>query len=396
MVIEEKIEQAIGILEEKGIDLWITYVRESETLHDPCLDIILGTNCTWQSAFILTRKGRRIAIVGSLDVARIEATALYDEVTGYVRSIEEPLLKVLEEEDPQQIGVNYSLGSPLADGLSHGMYLHLTEMIKGTAYADRLVSAEAVHSALRGRKTQVELDRIKGAVALTLEMFRRISPGIVPGKSEEDVAGLLREEMKRAGVGPAWDPDHCPAVFTGPESAGAHAGPTKRKIEPGHLVNIDFGVRLDRYCSDLQRTWYVLKEAEAVPPGEVSRAFEVLIESIDIAASALRPGVECWTVDAAARDHIVSGGYDEYPHALGHQIGREAHDGSGVLCPKWERYADLPYERVEAGQVYTIEPRINVKGHGVATVEEIVVVGPQGCEFLSDRQTELYIVERSS
>lgn len=37
----------------------------------------------------------------------------------------------------------------------------------------------------------------------------------------------------------AWDADHCPAVFTGPESAGAHAGPTDRVMEAGHLMNVE-------------------------------------------------------------------------------------------------------------------------------------------------------------
>ncbi|MFC1890337.1 M24 family metallopeptidase [Thermodesulfobacteriota bacterium] len=391
MLIEEKIKQATEILEEKGIDIWMTYVRESDTVHDPCLDLILGTNCTWQSAFLLTRSGGRIAVVGSLDVPNIESRGLYGEVIGYVKSIREPLLEVLEREDPQRIGVNYSQGSPLADGLTHGMYLHLREMLEGTPYAERLVSAEGVHFALRGRKTKTELDRIGRAVDLTLEIFERISSEIGPGRSEEEIASLLVDEMKKEGVGPAWDPGHCPAVFTGPQSAGAHAEPTARRIEPGHLVNIDFGVRVDGYCSDLQRTWYVPAAGETVPPVEVLSAFKVLIESIDIAAAELRPGVECWTVDAAARDHIVSSGYDEYPHALGHQIGCLAHDGSGVLCPQWERYGALPFEKVEAGQVYTIEPRITVEGHGIATVEEIAVVTADGCRFLSDRQTELII-----
>lgn len=391
MLIDEKITQATEILEEKGIDIWMTYVRESSTVHDPCLDLILGTNCTWQSAFLLTRSGGRIAVVGSLDVPNIESKGLYGEVIGYVKSIREPLLEVLEREDPRRIGINYSQGSPLADGLTHGMFLHLVEMLDGTPYAERLVSAEEVHFALRGRKTKTELERIGRAVDLTLEMFRRISPEIGPGRSEVDIAALLVEEMKKEEVGPAWDPGHCPAVFTGPQSAGAHADPTTRRIEPGHLVNIDFGVRIDGYCSDLQRTWYVPADGERSVPSAVLNAFAVLIESIDIAAAALRPGVEGWAVDAAARDHIVSSGYDEYPHALGHQIGRLAHDGSGLLCPQWERYGALPFEKVESGQVYTIEPRITVSGHGIATVEEIVVVTDDGCRFLSDRQTDLIL-----
>ena len=97
-------------------------------------------------------------------------------------------------------------------------------------------------------------------------------------------------------------------------------------------------------------------------------------------------------VDAVARGHIVDQGFDEYPHALGHQIGRQAHDGAGLLCPEWERYGKKPYAVVEEGQCYTLEPRALVPGHGVATIEEIVVVTADGVRYLSDPQTEIWLV----
>lgn len=44
-IFKEKIEQAIQILRELNVDMWLTYVRETETIRDPSLDLILGTNC---------------------------------------------------------------------------------------------------------------------------------------------------------------------------------------------------------------------------------------------------------------------------------------------------------------------------------------------------------------
>jgi Xaa-Pro aminopeptidase len=158
-------------------------------------------------------------------------------------------------------------------------------------------------------------------------------------------------------------------------------------------MNMDFGVRVDDYVSDLQRTWYFLREGETDAPDEVKRAFAAVRDAITKAAEFLRPGVEGWEVDQVARQHIISCGFEEYPHALGHQVGREAHDGAGVLCPIWERYGDLPYLKVEAGQVYTLEPRVTCEGYGVATIEEEVVVTENGCEFLSPRQMELILVK---
>jgi Xaa-Pro aminopeptidase len=76
-------------------------------------------------------------------------------------------------------------------------------------------------------------------------------------------------------------------------------------------------------------------------------------------------------------------------------VGRKAHDGSGILCPRWDRYKNLPYLKVETGQVYTLEPRLTVENHGVATVEEIVVITDDGCTFLSEPQKELIVIPSS-
>ncbi|MBN1543824.1 aminopeptidase P family protein [candidate division KSB1 bacterium] len=391
-MIQEKIDQAIAILREKDIDLWLTFVRETSSNPDPVLDLILGTHCTWVSAIILTATGKKIALVGSLDVQNILDHASYD-VIGYRDSIRDELLKILEQEDPQTIAINYSTNDVMADGLSHGLYVMLMEYLDETPFANRLQSSEAIVAALRGRKSHAEVQLIQAAIKETLEIFDRVTETVSVGLSERQVAEIILTAMRERGLEPAWDPDHCPAIFTGPDTAGAHAGPTERTIQAGHIMNIDFGVRKDDYVSDLQRTWYFLRPDETVAPPEVQRGFEVIRDAIRHAADALKPGVEGWMIDAVARDYIVGQGYDEYPHALGHQVGRSAHDGSALLCPRWDRYKNLPYLPVEVGQVYTLEPRLTVKGYGIATIEEIVRVTESGCEFLSKPQQELILIK---
>src|SRR5258708_12268535 len=61
----EKLEQAAGILTEQGIDCWLTFARETSETPDPVLKLILGHDVTWQSAFIVMRDGRRVAIVAA-------------------------------------------------------------------------------------------------------------------------------------------------------------------------------------------------------------------------------------------------------------------------------------------------------------------------------------------
>ena len=391
-MIDAKIEQAVGILDELDLDAWMTFVRETEGLHDPCIDLVVGGNVTWQSAFLITRRGERIAILGSLDEAAHEKLGHYREIIPYVKGVGEPLRATLARLDPQRIAINYSVDDELADGLSHGMYLLLRKTLEGTPFGDRLVSSEGIVSRLRSRKLEAELAAIARACAETVDLFGRLDGRLRAGMTEKEIAAVMVEIMESKGLERAWDPEQCPAVFTGPESAGAHTGPTDRAMEPGHLMNVDFGMRVEGFCSDLQRTWYCLRPGESAPPAIVMKGFDAVRDAVHNAARFLRPGVQGHEVDAVARGHIVAQGFEEYPHALGHQIGRFAHDGAGLLCPVWERYGEKPFAVVEEGQCYTLEPRVPVPGHGVATIEEVVVVTEDGCRFLSDPQTEIMLV----
>lgn len=389
---KEKIKQAIAILKEKNVDMWLTFVRESETSHDPCLDIILGANCTWQSAFIITRIGKTIAIVGSLDKERIKSTGTFDDIRVYVGGIGETLILAINEIKPSKIAINTSKNDYMADGLSHGLYEILIDYLEKTTFSGQIISAEEIISALRGRKSATEIERIKAAIAVTEEIYRRVSGIMVPGKTEKDIADFIIEQMKHFGAVPAWEPSSCPAVFTGPQSAGTHAEPTARIIEKGHVLNIDFGVKKDDYCSDIQRTWYFLRDGEKSAPEPVVRGFNTIIESVQLAAEEIRPGKMGCEIDDVARNYILSKGYPEFPHATGHQVGRSTHDGSGGFSPRWERYGNTSFLPIETRQVYTIEPRLPIDGYGVATVEEMVVVTEFGFEWLTHPQKEIYLV----
>lgn len=391
-MLQEKIAQAIAILEEKNIDMWLTFVRETDVCYDPCLDLILGANVTWQSAFIITRCGKTIAIVGSLDHERVKLTGLFSVIRKYVGSFSEEFIRVLNELNPRSIAINTSKNDYMSDGLSHGMYGLLQDFTNNTDFQQRFVSSEEIVSALRGRKSQTEIDRIKAAIQLTEDIYAQVSTFMQPGQSEKDVARFILDLVKKNKVTSAWEENSCPAVFSGPDTAGAHADPTERKIKKGHVLNIDFGVKKDEYCSDIQRTWYFLRDGETTAPAEVLRGFNTIIESVQMAKDAIRPGKLGWQIDAIARDYIVAQGYPEYPHGLGHQVGRSTHDGAGMLGPRWERYGNTPYLPIEAGQVFTIEPRLPIENYGVATVEEMIVVTEKGCEWLSRPQKEIFII----
>jgi Xaa-Pro aminopeptidase len=393
MLIQEKVKQAIKILNEYSVDCWLTFVRETAIVRDPMLAFLVKADVTWHSAFIITRAGETYAIVGQMDKKTVEDLGVYKHVLSYVKGIKENLLQTIKEINPASIAVNYSRDSEICDGITHGMYLTLYEFLSEIGFEKRIVSAEKIVSSLRARKTDYEIGCIKKAIDETLDIFELVTAFIAPGKTEKEVADFMVKEVEKRNLDFAWEKSHCPAVFTGPETAEGHYKPTDRKVEQGHILNMDFGVKVEDYCSDLQRTFYILGKGERQAPAEVQKGFQTIVESIELSRRALKPGVQGHEIDAIARSHIVSQGYEEFPHALGHQVGRFAHDGTALLGPAWEKYAKKPFELLEEGMVFTIEPRLKVPEHGIVTVEEMVVVRKDGAEFLSRPQKELILIK---
>ncbi len=392
-ILKEKVTQAISILNEKDIDMWITFVRESAVLRDPVMEMIVGGNSTWQAAFVINKDGDTTAVVGSMEKENFVKAGLYKNVIGYLKSIREPLVEYITSKNPKKIAINYSKNSVLADGLSYGLYQVLLDHLADTDYKNRLVSSEEIISSLRGRKSAAELSIMKEAVKETLKIFGEVTDFIKPGMSELDIAKFVTNIAEESGYELAWEASHCPAVFAGPDPAGPHSGPTDKIIEKGSMVNMDFGIKYKGYCSDLQRTWYILKNDEDLPPEPVQRGFEVIRDSIQMVADKIKPGVTGVEMDDIARNYITKNGYEEYPHGLGHQVGKTVHDGVAGLFPRWERYGNAPFMKLEEGQVFTIEPRLPVKGYGVSTLEEEVYLTKDGCEFISEPQKELILIK---
>jgi Xaa-Pro aminopeptidase len=394
-IVTEKVNQSIDILKEMDNDLWLTFVRETTAGGDPVLPLVYGHDLTWQSALILAKDGQTTAIVGHFEAETARQTGVYSEVIPYHQSIKDDLMRTLKRFDPGQIAINYSINDVHADGLSLGMYRLLQQYLEGTPYEDRLVSAERIIAALRGRKTPEEISRIKTAVATTLDIYDQTFRFINPGMTERQVGEFMHQLTAEKELTTAWEYASCPAVNSGPDSPIGHTGPTDIKIEPGHLVHFDFGVKQNEYCSDIQRVAYVLAEGENEPPEEVRRGFDTIVKAIREAAAAMRPGVVGKEIDAIARRVVTGAGYPEFKYATGHHLGRTAHDGAGILGPEWERYGDTPNYLLEAGHVYTIEPGLAVPGRGYVGLEEDVVVTEQGVEFLGPPQTEMILVKDS-
>jgi Xaa-Pro aminopeptidase len=174
--------------------------------------------------------------------------------------------------------------------------------------------------------------------------------------------------MRRSGAsGPAFET----IVAFGDRSALPHARPTAKRLRKNELVVLDLGAILAHYCSDITRTMYVGKA-----PARVKEWYRAVLEAQTAAIAAVRPGVSCGDVDAAARQVLAGYKLDRlFTHSTGHGLGLEVHEDP--------RVARGQKALLEPGCVITIEPGVYMGGVGGIRIEDDVAVHAGNTEVLT-------------
>jgi len=386
-LVAEKVRQAEGRLADRGIDCWLTFARETTEVGDPAVDLVLGFDVVWETAVLVTPDGPNHVVIGRHDAPNAEDLGVY-EVHAYDESIDAAFADAVGAVDPETVALNYSREYPAADGLTHGLYGRVTDLLADAGYPDRVESAEPVVYDLRARKTATEHGRIRAAADRTVALLEAVADAWTPATTEADVAALCHDVMCEEGLGSAWSWDYCPTVHAGGAAPVGHTLPGDRTVPPGEVLHVDFGVEREGYCADLQRVFYHPRGPEDDPPAGLVEAHRDVRAAIDAAFDALAPGVAGHAVDTAAREAITDRGWPEFKHAVGHAVGRNAHDAGVLLGPRWDRYGDRPDGEVGTDEVYTLELGVDTEW-GYVGQEELVVVRADGPEYLVAPQTEL-------
>lgn len=386
-ILKQKLDQAIGYLNEYNVDLWLTYASEGS---DPAVSLLFGVKTVGKTFFLLTKSGKKYSICSIIDAQEIENTGLFDEVIKYQGDPAENLKELVYTLNPNKIALNYSKLDNLCDGLTIGRYRYLEKAL-GEDYSRRFISSEPMLQMVRSIKSSEEIRTIQKAIDITLKIYDEVFEEIHAGMTEYQVGELFVKGMVKYGVTHAVNKDlSMPIVM---KERISHREPGMAVIEPGDFLIMDFGVDYNGYCSDISRTIYFLKEGETDAPERFKDIFDAAYNAISAAFDAAKPGVEGWTVDAAARSYLLSRGMPEITHATGHQIGQYEHDGGAMFAPKWERYGDAAYGKIQAGMTLTLEPTIlNPDGDFSVLCEEDILITETGAEFLSTRQNSLFLV----
>jgi len=376
-LIAEKVDQAKAAVAASDADAWLTFCRETNEIAEPCLPYVLGFDVVWPTAIVVGPDSSTV-ILGRHDAPNAEELGVH-EVRPYDESIREPLRETLSALGGEVVAVNFDRDDNVADGLTHGLYLRLQELLPD----HELVSAGGIVSEVRGIKSPTEHQRITEAAETTADLLDRLVERWTPEMTEADAVDWLHERMREAGYGSAWSWDYCPTVHAGGESDLGHTLPSDLTVPEGELLHVDFGVVTDSYAADIQRIW-----VRGEPDPELEAAFADVRAAIDAGHEALEPGAVGHQVDAAAREALTGRGREAFDHAFGHQVGRTAHDGGLLLGPQWDRYGEAVVGEVRPGEVYTMELGLDTEW-GYVGQEEMVRVTEDGTEFVVEPQTEL-------
>ena len=260
--------------------------------------------------------------------------------------------------------------------------MHLTvrrhaRLHEALGHGVELVPAGGAVEDLRRVKDADELARIGAAARLADEAFRAALERGLAGRSERAVALELEDAIRHRGAEPSF-----PSIIAaGPHGALPHAEPRDVEIPPGELVVIDWGARIDGYCSDCTRT-----VATGPIDGEASEVYELVRRAQSESLAAVRAGPTGRAVDAVAREMIVAGGHGErFGHGLGHGVGLEVHEAP--------RLAASDESALQAGNVVTVEPGVYLPGRFGVRIEDLVTVTDDGADVLSGVGKELITVE---
>ncbi len=273
--------------------------------------------------------------------------------------------KILADSSVAQLGAQ-------DESLSYSEYLRLQETL-----GVKLIPAQSITSGLREIKERWEVDNMVAAQRIAEKALDYVLGIIKPGLTEKELAAELEYQMARNGAeGLAFET----ICVSGANSSRPHGVPSDKKIENGDFVTMDFGCKINGYCSDMTRTVAVGSVND-----EMRRVYDVVLKAQLAGIAAAKAGVVGREMDKAARDVIEAAGYGEYfGHGLGHSVGLYIHENPNANLRETRQ---LP-----AGAVVTSEPGIYLPGRFGVRIEDMVYLTADGCEVLTKAPKNLIIL----
>ena len=240
----------------------------------------------------------------------------------------------------------------------------------------KMIRAEKLLLDLRAIKSYEDLESIRKAQRIAEKSFNEILPLISTQITEKELATELLYRLLKNG---ADDKSFDTIVVSGAKSSMPHGVPEDIKLGKGFLT-IDFGARLNGWCSDTTRTLCI-----GQPDAEMIKIYNTVLRAQEAGIAAARAGICAEDVDTAGRTIIDKAGYGEYfSHSFGHSIGLEVHESP--------RASKSSTDILQAGVVISAEPGIYIPGRFGVRIEDLIHIQENGNENLTNLPKELIVI----
>lgn len=253
--------------------------------------------------------------------------------------------------------------------VSYALYAKLTKDFPGVTLVD---IGEMVEE-LRQIKTPDEIKIMQRAQDITDYAFSHVLKMLNYNMTELDVAVELEYAMRKAGADSvAFDT----IAVSGDASALPHGSPRNVKLKSGFLT-MDYGAKVDGYCSDMTRTVVIGKADE-----HIKKVYNTVLDAQLSAIEYLKEGADCGEADKIARDIINKDYNGTFGHSLGHSVGLFIHESPRLSFKSFGR-------KLRVGEILTVEPGIYLFGKYGCRIEDMVAVEKDGVYNFTKSTKEL-------
>jgi Xaa-Pro aminopeptidase len=274
-----------AVMRENHIDMWIIAVREGAVDQNTAMFPPAYTPLYGYYVFTDRGGGRIERITLRNQGEELEHCGAFDKV-----GVRQDIHSFVAERNPKAIAIDTATELGTADGLSHSMYEKLVKDL-GEPYASRLVSAEKLVSEYRSLQTPEEIEAYTKAGEYSRDIAEEAFSNkvITPGKTTlRQVSDWMADQLLKRGLGDSFD---IPNVSLQRQGMQSHADSDDTVIEPGDLINVDWGVGYLNKWTDMKRTAYILKPGETAVPRGIQHAFELAVAVRETLAKTIKPGV---------------------------------------------------------------------------------------------------------
>ena len=408
-IIDERIETVLpGLMERTGIDMWVIISREYN--EDPVLKTFLPS--TWQTA-----RRRTILLIynpGNGEPLETLAVARYGVGKTFTKAWDKELhgdqwkrlAELIEERNPNKIGINYSDTFALADGITHTEYDLFLESLK-PAHREKVISAEELAVGWLETRSKTEMIIYQQICRIAHEILAAgltdevIQPGIT---TTNDVAWWYRDRIRELKLTAWFHPSVSIQRETSPAldaKSSILARHDDNIIMPGDLLHVDFGITYLRLNTDTQQHAYVLKTGENKIPNDIEIAMKNGNRLQDILTGEIAVGRTGNEVLASALSKAKNEGIT--PSIYTHPIGYHGH-GAGSTIGMWDQQGGVPgggdYP-IYPNTAYSIElyAETNVPSWGKPVrikLEEDAMFDGDSVYYIDGRQKEIFLIPRQA